>query len=408
MEYQYHRFNNGIRLVHKYTDSNIAHCGLLINTGSRDELPFEIGIAHFIEHCIFKGTLKRKSHHIINRIDSVGGELNAYTTKEETAVYASFLTEYYPRTIELLADIVFKSTFPEKEIEKEKDVVIEEINSYKDNPAELIFDEFEQQIYKNHPLGNLILGSPKDIKKYHSSHLISFIKRIYNTDEMVICSVGKIEMKSIIKLCEKHFAIFEPNIRTQNRQKFQEYIPGIHTKNKKTFQSHCLIGNVAYTLGDERKTGLSFLSNIIGGPAMNSRLNIALREKNGLSYNVESNYTPYSDTGLFCIYFGTDNSTYEKALETVYKELDKLKNTQLSSNQLHSFKKQYTGQLALSFESNLNEMLSIGKSYMVYNKVDTINEVCIKINNLTSSQLIEIANEIFNSKQLSILNYKSK
>lgn len=408
MEYQYHRFENGIRLVHKYTDSNIAHCGLTINTGSRDELPNEIGIAHFIEHCIFKGTQKRKSHHIINRIDSVGGELNAYTSKEETVVYASFLTEYYSRALELFADIVFNSTYPEKEIEKEKDVVIEEINSYKDSPAELIFDEFEQQVYKNHPLGNLILGSPKDIKRFNSSHIINFIKRIYNTDEMVICSVGKINMKDIIKLCEKYFSDFEPNLRTQPRQKFENYNQSVVSKNKKTFQSHCLIGNIGYTLADERKTGLSFLSNILGGPAMNSRLNIALREKNGLSYNVEASYTPYSDTGLFCIYFGTDNLTYYKALQTVYKELDKLKNTKLGINQLHIFKKQYTGQVALSYESNLNEMLSIGKSYIVYNRVDTINDICNKVENLTSSELLEIANEVFDANQLSILNYKSK
>lgn len=408
MDYQFHRFNNGIRLVHKYTNSNIAHCGLIINTGSRDELENEIGIAHFIEHCIFKGTIKRKSHHIINRIDSVGGDLNAYTTKEETVVYASFLKEYYPRALDLFSDIVFNSVFPEKEINKEKDVVLEEISSYKDTPSELIFDEFDQQVYENHPLGNLILGSAKDIKKYNSTNLINFIKRVYNTDEMVICSVGKIDFKAIIKLCEKYFGIFEPNLRTYKRQKFENYKTSIVSKNKKTFQSHCLIGNIAYPLNDNKKTDLSFLTNLLGGPAMNSRLSIALREKNGLSYNLEASYTPYSDTGLFCIYFGTDNSTYDKAIQTVIKELDKLKNNKLGVNQLHLFKKQYTGQVALSFDSNLNEMLSIGKSYLVYNKVDNIEEICKKIEILTSENILEVANEIFDNSKLSILNYKSK
>jgi len=408
MEYQYHRFNNGIRLVHKHNNTNVAHCGLIINTGARDELPEETGIAHFIEHCIFKGTNNRKSHHIINRMDSVGGDMNAYTTKEETFIYASFLKEYYQRALDLFADIIFNSTYPEKEINKEKDVVIEEINSYKDSPAELIFDEFEAQIFQNHPLANMILGSPKDIKKYTTADLKSFVKRNYNTDEMVICSVGKIEMKNLIRICEKYFAIIEPNYRTSERLKFENYKQTIVSKNKKTFQSHCLIGNIAYSLHDNKKTTLSFLSNLLGGPAMNSKLNIALREKNGLSYNVESNYTPYADTGLFCIYFGTDASTYDKALQTVYFEINKLKNNKLSEIQLNAYKKQYKGQVELSFESNLNEMLSIGKSYLVYNKADTLKEIFKKIDDLKSSDIIEIANEIFDNNQLSILNYKSK
>lgn len=408
MEYQFHCLSNGIRIVHKYTDSNIAHCGLIINTGSRDELEDETGIAHFIEHCIFKGTSKRKSYHIINRIDSVGGDLNAYTTKEETFVYASFLKEYYPRTLELFADIVFNSLFPEKEINKEKDVVIEEISSYKDSPSELIFDEFEQQVFKNHSLGNLILGSAKDIKRYKSKNLINFVKRVYNTNEMVICSVGKIDFKSLVKFCEKFFGKFEPNSRTFKRQIFNNYTPESITKNKKTFQSHCLLGNIAYPLSDDRKTALSFLTNLLGGPAMNSRLSIALREKNGLSYNIEASYTPYSDTGLFCIYFGTDNSTYNKAVNTVINELNKLKNNKLGINQLNSFKKQYKGQIELSFDSNQNEMLSIGKSYLVYNKVDNIRDICKKIDNLNSEQILEVANEILDDSKLSFLTYKSK
>lgn len=408
MEYQFHCLSNGIRIVHKYTDSNIAHCGLIINTGSRDELEDETGIAHFIEHCIFKGTSKRKSYHIINRIDSVGGDLNAYTTKEETFVYASFLKEYYPRTLELFADIVFNSLFPEKEINKEKDVVIEEISSYKDSPSELIFDEFEQQVFKNHSLGNMILGSAKDIKRYKSKNLINFVKRVYNTNEMVICSVGKIDFKSLVKFCEKFFGKFEPNSRTFKRQIFNNYTPESITKNKKTFQSHCLLGNIAYPLSDDRKTALSFLTNLLGGPAMNSRLSIALREKNGLSYNIEASYTPYSDTGLFCIYFGTDNSTYNKAVNTVINELNKLKNNKLGINQLNSFKKQYKGQIELSFDSNQNEMLSIGKSYLVYNKVDNIRDICKKIDNLNSEQILEVANEILDDRKLSFLTYKSK
>jgi len=408
MEYQYYQLKNGIRLVHKHADSNVAHCGLIINTGSRDETKAENGIAHFIEHCIFKGTQKRKSYHILNRLDSVGGDLNAYTTKEETAVYASFLKEYYTRTLELLADIVFNSTFPAKELEKEKEVVIEEINSYKDNPSELIFDEFEQQVFANHPIGEMILGTPLNVRKFQSKHLINFIKHNYNTDEMVICSVGKINFKNIVALAERYFGDFEANTRINQRIPFLNYQPISISKNKKTFQSHCLIGNMAFPLKDERKTGLTLLNNILGGTASNTRLSIALREKNGLAYNVESSYTPYSDTGLINIYFGTDNSTYSKALQTVMKELEKLRTVKLGINQLQSAKKQIIGQIAIAYESNLNEMLSIGKSYLVYNKVDTIEQVCAKINNITAEELIEIANQVFDPNQLSILSYKSK
>jgi len=408
MEYQYHQLKNGIRLVHKYADSNVAHCGLIINTGSRDETKAENGIAHFIEHCIFKGTQKRKSFHILNRLDSVGGDLNAYTTKEETAVYASFLNEYYSRTLELIADIVFNSTFPEKELEKEKEVVIEEINSYKDSPSELILDEFEQQVYANHPIGDMILGTPSNVRKFNSRHLIDFIQHNYNTNEMVISSVGNIDFKHLVKLVESYFAEFETNTRTISRIPFVNYQPTSVVKNKKTFQSHCLIGNLAYPVKDERKTGLTLLNNILGGPASNTRLGIALREKNGLSYNVESNYTPFSDTGLISIYFGTDISTYNKAIFTVMKELEKLRTEKLGINQLHNAKKQITGQIAIAYESNLNEMLSIGKSYLVFNKVDTIVEVCEKITSVTAEEIIEIANQVFSPDQLSFLSYKSK
>jgi predicted Zn-dependent peptidase len=408
MEYQYHQLKNGIRLVHKYVKTNVAHCGLIINAGSRDETKNENGIAHFIEHCIFKGTSLRKSYHILNRLDSVGGDLNAYTTKEETAIYASFLIEYYPRTLELLADIVFNSTFPAKELEKEKEVVIEEINSYKDSPSELIFDEFEHQVFVNHPIGEMILGSPANVRKFKPDHLLSFIKHNYNTNEMVICSVGNIDFTRLVKLVERYFNEFETNTRINQRIPFSTYQPASFIKNKKTFQSHCLIGNIAYPMKDDRKTALTLLNNLLGGPASNTRLSIALREKKGLSYNVESNYTPYSDTGLLCIYFGTDNNTYNKAVQTVLKELEKLRTVKLGTYQLHSVKKQICGQIAIAYESNLNEMLSIGKSYLIYNKVDTIEQVCAKIKAITAEELIEIANQVFDPAQLSFLTYKSK
>lgn len=408
MEYNFFQLKNGIRIVHKYIDTNVAHCGLIINAGSRDEDGKENGIAHFIEHCIFKGTSKRKSYHILNRLDSVGGDLNAYTTKEETCVYASFLHEYYERTIELLSDIVFNSTFPAKELIKEKEVVIEEINSYKDNPSELIFDEYEEYMYAGHPIGRLILGTPSNVRKFKSPDLQNFIHKNYNTDEMVFCSVGNIKFAQLVKLVEKHFAIYPANERKLTRQAFTDYKPMNIVKNKRTYQTHTLIGNMAYGTKDKRKNGLTLLNNILGGPAMNTRLNLAVRERHGYAYTVESNYTPYTDTGLFSIYLGTDTSSNQKAIDVVMKELGKLRTTKLGNMQLKSAKKQLIGQVEIAYESNLNEMLSIGKSYMIFNKVDSIAEINAKIEKVTEDEIIEIANEIFDPSQLSYLIYKSK
>ncbi len=408
MEYNFFQLKNGIRIVHKYVDTNVAHCGLIINTGSRDEDEKENGIAHFIEHCIFKGTTKRKSYHILNRLDSVGGDLNAYTTKEETCVYASFLHEYYERTIELLSDIVFNSNFPTKELVKEKEVVIEEINSYKDNPSELIFDEYEEYMFAGHPIGRLILGTPANVRKFKSQHLQNFIHKNYNTDEMVFCSVGNIKFAQLIKLIEKHFADHPSNLRQTNRQVFDTYKPINIIKNKKTYQTHTVIGNIAYSTKDNRKNALTVLNNLLGGPAMNTRLNLAVRERHGYAYTVESSYTPYTDTGLFSIYLGTDNGSNSKAINVVLKELEKLRTTKLGSLQLHNAKKQLIGQVAIAYESNLNEMLSIGKSYMIFDKVDSIAEINAKIEKVTVEEIIEIANEIFEPSQLSYLIYKSK
>ncbi len=408
MEYNFFQLTNGIRVVHKYVNSNVAHCGLIINTGSRDEDEKENGIAHFIEHCIFKGTEKRKSFHILNRLDSVGGDLNAYTTKEETCVYASFLDEYFERTIELLSDIVFNSNFPPKELIKEKEVVIEEINSYKDNPSELIYDEYEEYMFAGHPIGRLILGTPANVRKFNSINLRHFIQKHYNTDEMVLCAVGNIKFPQLLKLVNKHFESHPANLRQNSRIPFTGYKPINITKNKRTYQTHTIIGNMAFDTKDKRKNALTVLNNLLGGPAMNTRLNLAVRERHGYAYTVDSTYTPYSDTGLFNIYLGTDNGSNAKAIDVVLKELLKLRTIKLGNLQLSSAKKQLMGQVAIAYESNLNEMLSIGKSYMLFNKIDSNAELCAKIEKVTSEEIIEIANEIFEPSQLSFLIYKSK
>jgi len=406
MEFDLHTLQNGIRVIHKRSDSPVAHCSIMINAGTRDELKNEYGIAHFIEHVIFKGTKKRKAFHIMSRLEDVGGELNAYTTKEETVIHATFLKDDFDRAVELISDITFRSTFPEKEIKKEKEVVLDEINSYKDNPSELIFDEYEELIYDGHPFGLNILGTKKDIKRFSRSDIQRFIDRNYNTDQIVFCSIGNISFSRVQKLAERHMGWVTPNRRKVERERFENYIPKTKFVKKSTFQSHCIIGNIAYDLQDPKRIGMHLLNNILGGPGLNSRLNLALREKHGYAYNIESMYSPYSDTGLFCIYFGTDKDNLEKSISLIRKELDKIMNDKLGVLQLFKAKRQLMGQLAIASDSNENLMLSVAKSFMVYNTADNLEIIYSQIENLSSTDILEIANDILRPDKLSTLIYK--
>lgn len=406
MDILLHTLNNGIRLVHHRIPGIVAHCGLIINTGSRNEKEKDHGIVHFVEHMFFKGTKKRKAYHILSRLEDVGGELNAYTTKEETAVHASFLKEDYERAVELISDLIFNSVFCEKEIEKEKDVVIEEINSYLDNPAELIFDDFEELVFANQPIGHNILGTPESVRLFNSKRLVDFISKNYNTGQMVFCSVGNISDEKIKRLFEKFFSSIPENKSIASENESLIYNPASITKKMDTFQNHCIIGNIAYDLKDERRMGMFLLNNILGGQGMNSRLNLSLREKNGLAYNIESNYNAYFDTGIFSIYFGTDSKTLEKSISVSMSELNKLRTSLLGSIQLSKAKNQIKGYLARGYENYESLMLSLGKSLIVFNRIDTIEETYKKIDNVTASQLMEISNEIFEPSQLSTLIYK--
>jgi len=408
MEYQFHTLDNGIRIVHRHTTSLVAHMAVMINTGTRDEEPAEAGLAHFIEHMIFKGTGKRKLHHVLGYLENIGADLNAYTTKEETCIHASFTSKYYSRAFDLFSDILTNSTFPEKEIEKEKDVVIDEINGYKDSPAELIFDEFEEMLFKDHPLGRPILATPSIVKKFTRRKVMSFIAKHYNTDQMVISSVGNIKFDRLIKLAEAYFGVIPSNLRNRQRTPFTGYEKKDLVVKKTGFQTHCIIGTQAYSYADQRRTTLSLITNMLGGPAMNSRLSMALREKSGISYNIESVYTPYCDTGSFMIYLGIDNGSLEKALLLVTRELDKLRAKKLGTIQLHLAKQQFAGQLAISFESNLNDALSMAKSVLVYNTVDTAETVINKILSVTAQDIFDAANEIFDPRGMSSLVYLNR
>ncbi len=403
--YNLHELDNGIRIIHKYSSSPVSHCGITINVGSRDESESENGIAHFIEHSIFKGTHKRKAFQILNRIDGVGGELNAFTTKEETCIYGCFLNSYNERFLELLSDIVFNSTFPEKEITKEKVVVIDEINSYEDTPSELIYDEFEKQLFGNHPLGRLILGTPDNVNSFTSEAIKAFIDKNYSTDQMVISIVSSIDCDKWFRLAEKYFGIYEKKTNKKQREK-AVMLPAItNIYDRDTYQSHAIIGTMAYGYKDEKKAAFSLLNNMLGGYAMNSYLNMHIREKYGFTYTIESNYTAYSDVGVFSIYAGTDKKYMDKTLRLINKELEKFTQSPLAEKTLQKFKQQMKGQLAISCDSNQNEMLSIGKMLLNFGKVDTLQDTYKTIDEISSKEILQVAQEIFVPEKLSIIQY---
>lgn len=403
--YQYHRLGNGIRIVFRRNSSPVVHCGVYVNVGSRDEAKNEEGLAHFIEHAIFKGTEKRKAYHILNRIDGVGGELNAYTTKEETCIYASALSQYLERCIELFADVLFHSTFPEKELAKESEVIIDEINSYKDTPSELIFDDFEVLYFGRHSLAHNILGAPRNIRKYNSASLHDFMKKNYTTDKMVISVVGNTDFQELISLCEMYFGTQPATVSSGRRTPVSDTCTFVESRNKHGHQVHALLGCQAYSSFDDKRIVFTLINNILGGPAMNSRLNVAIREKYGLCYNIETQYSLFSDTGIFYIYMAMHPDFKEKIIELVFRELEKLRNTALGTTQLHLAKMQLIGQMAINNEQALNEMQSIGKSYLVYDRVDTIEEISAEINSITPKQVLEAANEILLPERFSQLYY---
>lgn len=411
--YTYHTLNNGIKIIIRHNGSHVTHAGLYVNIGSRDERGHDEGMAHFIEHSIFKGTEHRRSWHILNRIDGVGGELNAFTTKEETCIYSSSLTIHLERCLELIADIVFHSTFPEKEIEKEKEVVIEEINSYRDSPADLIYDDFEEFAFEGHPLAHNILGKARDVRHFSSKRLREFMRQRYTTDRMVVSIVGGVDVKKAIRLCEKYFGEQSMVQSVVDRGDTPVYHAFERTIHRRTHQMHIMVGGEAPSVYDERKVAFSLLNNILGGPAMNSRLNVAIRERYGFCYTIESQYTPFSDAGLFYIYAGIENgggadssAGKERFMELLHKELKSLGDTLLTATQLHGAKRQYVGQMAINNEMSLNEMQSIGKAYLSFDHVDTLEEMQRDIEAVTAQELMTLAHDLFAPSNLSTLTYQ--
>ena len=406
MQYNIHTLSNGLRIIHEPSSSKVAYCGFAVDAGTRDEAENEQGMAHFVEHLIFKGTRKRKAWHILNRMENVGGDLNAYTNKEETVIYSAFLTEHFGRALELLADIVFHSTFPQNEIEKETEVIIDEIQSYEDTPSELIFDDFEDMIFRNHPLGRNILGRPDLLKKFRSEDAMAFTSRFYQPSNMVFFVLGDFNFQKIVRQVEK-LLVDLPLVTVENQRTIPPlYVPEQLVVHKETHQAHVMIGSRGYNAYDDKRTALYLLNNILGGPGMNSRLNVSLRERRGLVYMVESNLTSYTDTGAFCIYFGTDPEDVDTCLKLTYKELKRMRDVKMTSSQLMAAKKQLIGQIGVASDNNENNALGMAKTFLHYNKYESSESVFRRIEALTAEGLLEVANEMFAEEYLSTLIYR--
>jgi predicted Zn-dependent peptidase len=396
---------NGLRIIHQPSASPVAYCGFAVDAGTREEGEQEQGMAHFVEHLLFKGTRKRRAWHILNRMENVGADLNAYTNKEETVVYSAFLAEHFGRAVELLADIVFRSTFPQHEADKEVEVIIDEIQSYEDTPSELIFDDFEDLLFCGHPLGHNILGRPDLLRAFRGTDALAFVRRYYHPANMVFFVWGNVPFKQVVRQVERYAGEIPAGEKVAGRTPPPLYIPDRVTINKETHQAHVLIGRCSYAAGDERRTALYLLNNMLGGPGMNSRLNIALRERRGLVYNVESNLTSYTDTGVFSIYFGSDPADADTCMELVRKELRRLCERKLSAAQLAAARKQLIGQIGVASDNNENNALGMGKHFLHYDRYEQPEEIFRRIEALTPDTLWDVANEMLNEEGLSVLKY---
>jgi predicted Zn-dependent peptidase len=407
MNYTTHTFPNGFRIIHFPSTSPVSYCGFGVHAGARDEKGEEFGLAHFVEHMLFKGTGKRKSWHILNCMERVGGELNAFTTKEETFVYSVFMDNDFKRAMELLSDIVFNSRFPQQEIEKEVDVILDEINTYNDTPSELIYDEFENMIFNGHALGHNILGEEETLTKFTTETGLSFLKRYYVPSNMIFFSMGQTNISRIVRALEPYMDDFLHTPSYCERTSPEKVISEYKKISRNTHQTHIMIGGRSYNMFEyDKRLPLFLMNNLLGGPSMNSRLNVSLREKHGLVYTVESSITPYSDTGHTSIYLGTSGKNAEKAIRLVHRELDKLRNVKLTDTQLSTLKKQVSGQLSIGVENRESLFLNIGKAFLHHNRYETLPEIFPKIEKITAGAIMDTANEIFSSDNLSTLIFE--
>jgi len=443
MKYNTYTLDNGLRIIHLPSDSKVVYCGYQINAGTRNEEPGEEGLAHFCEHVTFKGTERRKAWHILNCLESVGGDLNAYTNKEGTVYYSAILKEHIARAVDLLSDIVFHSVYPQAEIDKEVEVICDEIESYNDSPAELIYDEFENILFKGSPLGHNILGTAEQVRAFKTEDALRFTRKLYRPDNAIFFAYGDIDFKKLVKLIQK--ALGEcpkgrelacstdcKSAETPTEERIAEETPteemeagdanhkvqsskfNVQSKvagqtivmQKNTHQAHVMIGTWAYDVNDDRRMPLYLLNNMLGGPGMNAKLNLALREHNGLVYTVESTMVAYGDTGTWSIYFGCDEHDVKRCLRLVRKELDKFMQKPLSDAQLKAAKKQIKGQIGVACDNRENFALDFGKSFLHYGWEKNVDRLYEQVDEITAAQIQAVAQELFDKDRLTTLIFK--
>ena len=432
MKYNTYTLDNGLRIIHLPSDSKVVYCGYQINAGTRNEEPGEEGLAHFCEHVTFKGTERRKAWHILNSLESVGGDLNAYTNKEGTVYYSAILKEHIARAVDLLTDIVFHSVYPQAEIDKEVEVICDEIESYNDSPAELIYDEFENIIFKGSPLGHNILGTAEQVRSFKTEDALRFTRKLYRPDNAIFFAYGDIDFKKLVRLLKKSFLSEERRVKSEettfgDRRESQFNSPEAQAQfniqhstfntqhsfegqtivmQKNTHQAHVMIGTQAYDVNDDRRMPLYLLNNMLGGPGMNAKLNLALREHNGLVYTVESTMVAYGDTGTWSIYFGCDEHDVKRCLRLVRKELDKFMQKPLSDAQLKAAKKQIKGQIGVACDNRENFALDFGKSFLHYGWEKNVDRLYEQVDEITAEQIQAVAQELFDKDRLTTLIFR--
>ena len=413
MKYNTYTLDNGLRIIHLPSDSKVVYCGYQINAGTRNEEPGEEGLAHFCEHVTFKGTERRKAWHILNCLESVGGDLNAYTNKEGTVYYSAILKEHIARAVDLLSDIVFHSVYPQAEIDKEVEVICDEIESYNDSPAELIYDEFENILFKGSPLGHNILGTAEQVRAFKTEDALRFTQKLYRPDNAIFFAYGDIDFKKLVRLLQRALADDESVVKLAEEKlpkKYPSVGDGIAGQTivmqKNTHQAHVMIGTRAYDVNDDRRMPLYLLNNMLGGPGMNAKLNLALREHNGLVYTVESTMVSYGDTGTWSIYFGCDEHDVKRCLRLVRKELDKFMQKPLSDAQLKAAKKQIKGQIGVACDNRENFALDFGKSFLHYGWEKNVDRLYEQVDEITAAQIQAVAQELFDKDRLTTLIFK--
>ena len=442
MKYNTYTLDNGLRIIHLPSDSQVVYCGYQINAGTRNEEPGEEGLAHFCEHVTFKGTERRKAWHILNCLESVGGDLNAYTNKEGTVYYSAILKEHIARAVDLLSDIVFHSVYPQAEIDKEVEVICDEIESYNDSPAELIYDEFENILFKGSPLGHNILGTAEQVRAFKTEDALRFTQKLYRPDNAIFFAYGDIDFKKLVRLLQRALADDESVVKLAEEklpqisqitqiswnensiaeEKSVSSVKSVGPKNypsvgdgiagqtivmqKNTHQAHVMIGTRAYDVNDDRRMPLYLLNNMLGGPGMNAKLNLALREHNGLVYTVESTMVSYGDTGTWSIYFGCDEHDVKRCLRLVRKELDKFMQKPLSDAQLKAAKKQIKGQIGVACDNRENFALDFGKSFLHYGWEKNVDRLYEQVDEITAAQIQAVAQELFDKDRLTTLIFK--